>query len=64
MTEVLEHEGMLYLMCRVEELPQRLFEFEEVRQQIYDYLLSQKQTEAYSTWMQTLMQENYVQIIP
>lgn len=64
MTEVLEHEGMLYLMCRVEELPQRLFEFEEVRQQIYDYLLSQKQAEAYSTWMQTLMQDSYVQIIP
>lgn len=64
MTEVLEHEGMLYLMSRVEELPQRLFEFEEVRQQIYDYLFSQKQMEAYSTWMQELMQEQYVQIIP
>lgn len=64
MTEVLEHEGMLYLMSRVEELPQRLFDFEEVRQQIYDYLFSQKQAEAYNTWMQELMQENFVQIIP
>lgn len=64
LTEVLEHEGMLYLMSRLQEMPQRIFEFEEVRQQIYDYLFNRKQMEAYQTWMQELMQENFVQIIP
>ncbi|PKN74936.1 MAG: peptidylprolyl isomerase [Candidatus Cloacimonetes bacterium HGW-Cloacimonetes-2] len=63
-SEVLENEGMLYLFARLEEVPQRLFEFEEVRQQVYDYLFNQKQIEAYGVWIEQLMNEAYVQITP
>ena len=64
MTPVLSSEGLLYLFCRLEEIPQRILSFEEVKDQIYEYIFSLKQGEAYSVWMQELLEESYVQITP
>lgn len=64
MTPVLENEGMFYLFIRTEELPARLMTFEEVKDQVYEYLFTQKQMEEYQVWMGQLMEESYVQITP
>ncbi|HRY83411.1 MAG TPA: peptidylprolyl isomerase [Candidatus Cloacimonadota bacterium] len=64
LTPVLSSEGMLYLFSRLEEIPARILSFEEVKDQIYDYIFNQKQIEAYAKWMQQLLEESYVQITP
>ncbi len=61
-TQVLENEGMLYLFSRLEELPPRIFSFEEVKEQVQQYLFQQKQRQAYEQWVDKLMKESYVQI--
>ena len=61
-TPVLENEGMLYLFSRLEELPPRIFSYEEVKEQVQQFLFRQKQVEAYDQWVDKLMKESYVQI--
>lgn len=62
-TPVLENQGILYLFSRLEELPARIFEYEEVKDKLQDYLRSTKTLQAYNVWIQELMKEAYVQII-
>ena len=64
MTPVLNNEGMLYLFSRLEEIPARIMSYEEVKEQIYDFIFNEKQIEAYGKWMQQLLEESYVQITP
>lgn len=61
-TPVLENEGMLYLFSRLEELPPRIFSYEEVKEQVQQFLFRQKQMETYDQWVDKLMKESYVQI--
>ncbi|MDZ4121724.1 MAG: peptidylprolyl isomerase [Candidatus Cloacimonadaceae bacterium] len=61
-TEVLSHEGMLYLFQKQAELPARLYSFEEIKSQINSYLLREKQMKAYEEWIQQLRRESYVEI--
>ncbi|MCD8479400.1 MAG: peptidyl-prolyl cis-trans isomerase [Candidatus Cloacimonetes bacterium] len=61
-TEVLKNEGVLYLFMRDTEHPQRLFTFEEVREQVQGFLLQQKQLTAYEDWIQKIKAEPYIQI--
>ncbi len=62
LTPVLEHEGLLYLFIRTEEVPSRVFTYDEVKDQVKNMLLQRKQMEAYQKWIQELMRESYVQI--
>lgn len=59
---VLENEGLLYLFIRLQEHPERVFAFEEVKDQIQQFIFVQKQKEAYALWIETLKRESYVQI--
>lgn len=61
-TEVMSHEGMLYLFLKNRELPQRLYTFEEIKPQIKNYLLRGKQMQAYEEWISRLRNESYVEI--
>ncbi len=60
---VMENEGLLYLFIRLEELPPRVFSYEEVKEQVEQYLFQKKQMEAYGKWMSDLKRESYVQIL-
>ncbi|PKN72939.1 MAG: peptidylprolyl isomerase [Candidatus Cloacimonetes bacterium HGW-Cloacimonetes-3] len=60
---VMENEGMLYLFIRLEELPPRIFSYEEVKEQIQQFLFQRKQMEEYNKWMSELKRESYVQIV-
>jgi peptidyl-prolyl cis-trans isomerase SurA len=63
MTPVLENEGMLYLFARLQEIPTRVFAYEEVKEQLRQFIFRKKQMEEYSKWMDNLKRESYVQII-
>ncbi len=62
LTPVLENEGMLYLFIRLEEVPPRIFSYEEVKDQVEKLIFSRKQMEAYNKWISELKRESYVQI--
>jgi peptidyl-prolyl cis-trans isomerase SurA len=62
MSPVLENEGMLYLFVRLEEVPTRLFSYDEVKDQVQNIVFRRKQMEAYGIWIQELKRESYVQI--
>ena len=62
-TPVMENEGMLYLFERLEEFPPRIFSYEEVKEQLQQYIFRQKQTEVYDKWISDLKSESYVQIM-
>ncbi len=62
-TPVLEHEGMLYLFVRVNEIPQRVYAYDEVKDRVGEYLYRIKQMEAYEQWIDDLVKEAYVQIM-
>ncbi|MCK9333985.1 MAG: peptidylprolyl isomerase [Candidatus Cloacimonetes bacterium] len=61
-TEVLKNEGMIYLFVRDTEHPERLFTFEEVREQVMGYLKQKKQIEAYAEWISKVKAESYIKI--
>ncbi len=63
MTPVLENEGMLYLFARLQEIPSRVFSYDEVKEQLRQFIFRKKQMEEYSKWMDNLKRESYVQII-
>jgi len=62
LTPVLENEGMLYLFIRTEELPPRIYSYNEVKDQVQKLLFGKKQMDAYNKWISELKKESYVQI--
>jgi peptidyl-prolyl cis-trans isomerase SurA len=62
MTPVLENSGLLYIFCRLQEYPPRMYSFNEVKDQVRDLVLRMKQNEAYNSWIANLRKEAYVQI--
>lgn len=63
MTPVLENEGILYLFSRLEEVPPRLYSYDEVKDKLKEYLTTMKQAEAYNAWIKELISQSYVQIV-
>lgn len=61
-TEVLKNEGMLYLFIRDKELPQRIFRYEEVKEQLQAYLFQAKQVEAYQEWIEEAKRKAFIEI--
>jgi len=61
-TEVLKNENLLYLFMREKENPQRLYTYEEVKEQISNYLFQIKQMEAYDEWIQEARRDAYIEI--
>jgi len=62
-TPVLENEGMLYLFCRLQEMPPRTYSYDEVKDQVQQYLFHQKQMQAYDSFVDKLKKESFVQIM-
>jgi peptidyl-prolyl cis-trans isomerase SurA len=61
-TEVLKHDSMLYLFSRDQENPQRLYTFDEVKEQVRSYLMQIKQMEAYDEWIQEARRDAFIEI--
>ena len=62
-TPVLENEGMLYLFCRLQEMPPRTYSYDEVKEQVQQYLFQKKQMQAYDSFVDKLKKESFVQIM-
>lgn len=61
-TEVLKNEGIIYLFTRDKELPQRIYSYEEVKEQLESYLFQLKQMEAYEKWLEQARKDAYIEI--
>ena len=61
-TEVLKNEGMLYLFLRDEELPPRVLAYDEVKDQLREYLFHIKQMKAYQDWIEAAKLNSFVEI--
>jgi len=61
-TEVLENENILYLFIRNREIPQRIYSYEEVKEQLEQYLLQIKQMEAIEEWTIQARQDAFIEI--
>lgn len=64
MTPVLENEGVLLLFARLEELPTRVFSYEEVKPTLENYLKQEEFNAAYNEWINELIAKSFVRIIP
>jgi len=62
-SEVLEHEGTLYLFAKLKEVPSRIYSFEELRSKIKELLTQQKQMKVYQKWIEQLKKEYYVELM-
>jgi len=60
-SEVLEYQNMLYLYTIYNEYEPRPFEFEEVKEQLRDIMLTNKQFELYENWISDLKKEIFVE---
>ncbi|NLO12298.1 MAG: peptidylprolyl isomerase [Candidatus Cloacimonetes bacterium] len=63
-TPVLHNEGTLYIFMRTQELEQRVYTYDEVKDEIGALLAQQKQIEAYTEWIEELTKESWVQVLP
>ncbi|HNU53520.1 MAG TPA: peptidylprolyl isomerase [Candidatus Syntrophosphaera sp.] len=64
MTPVLENEGVLLLFARLEEMPTRVFSYDEVKPVLENYLMQEKFNTAYNEWISDLISKSFVRIIP
>ena len=63
MTPVLENEGMLLVFARLQELPDRVFSYEEVKSSLKNYLYQEKFSEVYDEWIEELISKSFVEIV-
>ncbi|MCB5228463.1 MAG: peptidylprolyl isomerase [Candidatus Cloacimonetes bacterium] len=63
-TPVLHNEGTLYIFIRTQELEQRVYTYDEVKDEIGALLAQQKQIAAYTEWIEELTKESWVQVLP
>ncbi len=63
MTPVLENEDMLLLFARLEEMPPRIFSYEEVKPVLQEYLYQERFNVAYDEWIEELIKKSFVPII-
>lgn len=60
-TEVLQNEGLVYIFIRENESPARVFEYEEVKDQLKDYMFQLRQMEYYDEWMQEAKSKAFIE---
>lgn len=60
-TEVLQNEGLVYIFIRENESVARIFEYDEVKDQLKDYLFQLRQMEYYDEWMQEAKSKAFIE---
>ncbi len=60
-TEVLQNEGLVYIFIRENESAARVFEYDEVKDQLKDYLFQLRQMEYYDEWMQEAKSKAFIE---
>ena len=62
-TDVIREGNNLYIFTKTRIVPERVFTLEEVRDNLRDFLRSQKQIEHFERWIQNLRANSYVEIL-
>jgi len=55
---------VLLLFARLEEMPTRVFSYDEVKPVLENYLMQEKFNTAYNEWISDLISKSFVRIIP
>lgn len=63
MTPVLENEDMLLLFARLKESPRRVYDYDEVKTELKNYLFQMKFSEIYEEWIEELISKSFVEVI-
>lgn len=62
-TSVIKEGDVLYIFSKIKEVEERPFYFDEIYENLKEFVTSKKETELYENWMKELMKETYVEIL-
>lgn len=62
-TSVIKEGDVLYIFVKIKEVEERPFYFDEIYENLKEFVTSKKETELYENWMKELMKETYVEIL-
>ncbi len=62
-TSVIREGDVLYIFAKIEKVEERPYYFDEIYENLKEFVTSQKETELYENWMRELMKETYVEIL-
>ncbi|NQV18083.1 MAG: peptidylprolyl isomerase [Armatimonadetes bacterium] len=61
-TSVIREGDVFYIFTKIKEVEERSFYFDEIYENLKEFVTSKKETELYENWMKELMKETYVEI--
>ena len=62
-TSVVREGDVLYIFAKIKKVEERPFYFDEIYENLKEFVTSKKETELYENWMKELMKETYVEIL-
>jgi len=62
-TPVVREGDIFYIFSKIKEVEERPFYFDEIYENLKEFVTSKKETELYENWMKELMKETYVEIL-
>ena len=62
-TNVIREENNLYIFGKLRRVPERPFMIEEIRDELKEFLYSQRQVDHYERWINNLRENSYVEIL-
>jgi peptidyl-prolyl cis-trans isomerase SurA len=62
-TDVINKDNVLYIFGKLETVPERLYEYSEIYDQLRDLVLSAKEQESYEKWISELIKNSYVEVL-
>jgi len=60
---VVREGDIFYIFSKIKEVEERPFYFDEIYENLKEFVTSKKETELYENWMKELMKETYVEIL-
>lgn len=62
-SELIRESNVIYILGKLESIPERPYEYQEIYDQLKDLVRSEKEVELYNNWIKELIKENYVEIL-
>ncbi len=62
-SELIRESNVIYILAKLERIPERPYEYLEIYDQLKELVRSEKEVELYNNWIKELIKENYVEIL-
>jgi len=62
-SEVINKDNVLYIFAKLENIPERPYEYSEIYDQLRDLVMSSKEQEYYADWINSLIKKSYVEVL-